>query len=181
MTSINIHDGVTSIGDYAFFNCTTLTSINIPDNVTSIGSSAFSYCSELTSITIGEGITEIPSFLCYECPKLSEVRIMGKNVLSFGARSFYLGENKSIDKFYCYTSLPPELHYTSTTSTNKTTVHKPFRTTTTITIYGQYQDTTRTFIEGETKIQTFYVPFRCATTYRNKWDSVNINNIVEMD
>ena len=41
----------TSIGSYAFNNCTGLRSIDIPSGVTSIGESAFQYCSGLTSIT----------------------------------------------------------------------------------------------------------------------------------
>ena len=52
LTSITIHDGVTSIGDDAFHNCTGLTSITIPDSVTSIGESAFRDCSSLENITI---------------------------------------------------------------------------------------------------------------------------------
>lgn len=51
MTSIVIPDGVTSIGDNAFYNCSSLTSVTIGDGVTSISNSAFSGCSSLTDIT----------------------------------------------------------------------------------------------------------------------------------
>lgn len=47
-----IPDGVTSIGNMAFYWCSSLTSITIPDSVTSIGDSAFYECSSLKSITI---------------------------------------------------------------------------------------------------------------------------------
>ena len=50
--SVTIGNGVTSIGNYAFYNCSGLTSITIPDSVTSIGSSAFSGCRSLEAITI---------------------------------------------------------------------------------------------------------------------------------
>lgn len=54
-----IGDGVLSIGDYAFYSCTSLISITIPESVGSIGSKAFAYCSRLASITIPEGVTRI--------------------------------------------------------------------------------------------------------------------------
>jgi uncharacterized repeat protein (TIGR02543 family) len=59
LTSITIPDGVTIIGDDAFSKCKSLTSITIPDHVTSIGKSAFNYCSQLTSLTIPASVTSI--------------------------------------------------------------------------------------------------------------------------
>ncbi len=47
-----IPDSVTSIGQYAFYNCSGLTSVEIPNSVTSIGQYAFGYCGGLTSVTI---------------------------------------------------------------------------------------------------------------------------------
>ena len=42
-----IPDSVTSIGDWAFAQCTDLTSVTIPDSVTSIGDGAFYRCGNL--------------------------------------------------------------------------------------------------------------------------------------
>ena len=53
-TSYSIPDSVTSIGDYAFRDCSRLTSITIPDSVTSIGYSAFYGCGSLTSVYISD-------------------------------------------------------------------------------------------------------------------------------
>ncbi|MDO4995351.1 MAG: leucine-rich repeat protein, partial [Bacteroidales bacterium] len=46
---------VTSIGYYAFLDCSSLTSVTISEGVTSIGGRAFYQCSSLTSVTIPEG------------------------------------------------------------------------------------------------------------------------------
>ena len=50
-----IPNSVTSIGDYAFRDCSGLTSVTIPNSVTSIGRSAFSGCSGLESMTVASG------------------------------------------------------------------------------------------------------------------------------
>ena len=50
---------VTSIGQEAFYACTSLTSISIPNSVTTIGHLAFTGCSSLTSITVPKSVTDI--------------------------------------------------------------------------------------------------------------------------
>jgi hypothetical protein len=59
--SYTIPTSVTSIGQYAFRDCTSLTSLSIPDSVTSIGDSAFQDCTSLVSIEIPSSVTSIGS------------------------------------------------------------------------------------------------------------------------
>ena len=59
LTSYTIPYGVTQIGFWAFYGCTSLTNITIPDSVTEIRGWAFHGCTSLTSITIPDSVTEI--------------------------------------------------------------------------------------------------------------------------
>ena len=75
LTSVIIPEGVTSIGNSAFYGCSGLTSINIPEGVTSIGNYAFDGCRGLTSINIPEGVTSIGNSAFYGCSSLTSVTI----------------------------------------------------------------------------------------------------------
>ena len=75
ITNLIIPNSVTSIGDYAFYNCKGLTSVTIPNSVTSIGSGAFRYCVALTSVTIGNSVTSIGDWAFEECWGLKKVII----------------------------------------------------------------------------------------------------------
>ena len=66
---------VTSIGEYAFYNCIGLTSVTIPDSVTSIGKCAFWRCIGLTSVTIPDSVTSIGNLAFYGCSGLTSVHI----------------------------------------------------------------------------------------------------------
>ena len=57
-----IEDGVTSIGELAFFKCSSLTNITIPDSVTSLGDSAFARCINLQSVRLSKNIREISNW-----------------------------------------------------------------------------------------------------------------------
>ncbi|MBR5205918.1 MAG: leucine-rich repeat domain-containing protein, partial [Alistipes sp.] len=73
VTNLIIPDSVTTIGEYAFYNCDSLTSIIIPDSVTTIGDAAFSGCDSLTSIFIPDSVTTIGEYAFYDCDSLTSV------------------------------------------------------------------------------------------------------------
>ena len=66
---------VTSIGDYAFYDCSSLTSVTIPTSVTSIGDKAFYECSSLTSVTIPNSVTSIEDGAFVGCISLKYIII----------------------------------------------------------------------------------------------------------
>ena len=74
-TSITIPNSVTRIGEYAFYGCSSLTSVTIPNSVATIGNSAFSGCSSLTSVTIGNSVTTIGQEAFSGCSSLTSVTI----------------------------------------------------------------------------------------------------------
>ena len=87
LTSVSIPDSVTAIGDEAFYSCSSLTSVNIPDSVTSIGDRAFSYCDSLTSVSIPDSVTAIGNRAFYYCDSLTSVSIPN-SVTSIGDYAF---------------------------------------------------------------------------------------------
>jgi len=82
-----IGEGVTSIGDNAFKNSTSLASITIPDSVTGIGNSAFYGCTALSSIVIPNGVTSIGDIAFYNCASLSSI-VIPNSVTGIGNSAF---------------------------------------------------------------------------------------------
>ncbi len=99
ITSVEIQNGITSIGNYAFYRCEELTSITIPNSVTSIGTDVFSDCTSLKSVTIPDGVKSIGEYAFFDCERLTSITIP-VSVTSIGENAFYLCQN--ITDVYCY-------------------------------------------------------------------------------
>lgn len=97
---------ITTIGDYAFNDCTSLENINIPESVTEIGSFAFDGCKSLTSVTIPDSVTTIGEGAFFYCDSLTSVTI-GNSVTTIGNGAFW-GCN-SLTSVYCEATTPPSL------------------------------------------------------------------------
>jgi len=98
ITAVSIGEGITSIGQSAFGDCSALTSVVIPGSVTSIGNSAFYGCSALTSVVIPEGISEIGRMAFAYCRSLSSISLP-KSLTSIGRQAIY-GIANPCDVYY---------------------------------------------------------------------------------
>ena len=85
-----IDDGITQIGDYAFYNCTNLQNIEIPDSVTDINGSAFSGCSSLKKIDIPANVSYIGDLAFENCVDLESINVNINN-------NNYISENGIVD------------------------------------------------------------------------------------
>lgn len=88
-TSVNIqlNEGLTSIGDYAFSNIGYLREMELPDSLLTLGKAAFSSTS-LESMTIPSKVTVIPDSLFKECLSLETV-ILPEGITEIGEWAFY--------------------------------------------------------------------------------------------
>ena len=100
---------VTSIGYYAFYECTNLTSITIPNSITNIREAAFMNCSSLTSITIPDSVINISDNAFCRCSSLTEISVSANN-------AYYCSENgvlfnKEKTELICYPADKTEASY----------------------------------------------------------------------
>ena len=73
--TVTIGDGITSIGDYAFYSCRGLTELTLPNSVTSIGGCAFEGCNGLTELTLPNTLERIVASAFRGCSGLTELTL----------------------------------------------------------------------------------------------------------
>ena len=89
LTVLTINDGVTSIGNNAFQNCTGLAgTLTIPESVTNIGNYAFDGCSGLTGLVLSSGVTSIGQYAFKNCTGLIGTLTIPVSVTSIGQYAF---------------------------------------------------------------------------------------------
>jgi len=87
LTELNIPDGVTSIGNYAFQGCTNLALTVLPDGVTSIGGGAFQNCTNLALTVLPDGVTSISGDAFSGCTNLA-LTALPDGITSIGGGAF---------------------------------------------------------------------------------------------
>ena len=90
---------VTSIGDSAFFGCSSLTSVTIPEGVTKIGDSAFVLCINLTSVTIPSSVTSFGEGAFVDCFSLTSITIPKGVVDEFSIFADTFSDCRSLQAF----------------------------------------------------------------------------------
>ena len=86
--TVQISEGVTTIGEGAFCDCRNLETVIMPDSMTVIGSSTFSYCENLENIDIPDNVTEIGSCAFELCVNIRSVTIPA-SVITIGNMAFF--------------------------------------------------------------------------------------------
>ena len=102
--TVNIADGVISVGSYAFYNCSNLASVTIGNSVTSIGTCAFSGCSGLTSVTIPNSVTSIEKSAFLNCSGLTSVTIPNSVTRIY---DYAFSNCSGLSRVYCYAENVP--------------------------------------------------------------------------
>lgn len=93
ITEVKIEEGVTSIGEFAFYQCG-FSKIEIPESLDSIGRGAFMECGSLENVELPEGLTSIGTEAFYDCGNLRGITIPG-GVTTIGVWTF--GECVSLE------------------------------------------------------------------------------------
>ena len=92
---VELPEGLTSLGDRAFYDCSSLTSIALPEGLISIGGSTFYRCRSLTSVTLPDSLTSIGEGTFYDCRSLTSITLPD-SLTSIGVYAFYMCDSLTL-------------------------------------------------------------------------------------
>ena len=73
--SVTVSEGITSIGNRAFYNCSSIADISLPQTLSEIGDYAFNGCESLEEVSLPVSLDEIGNRAFYKCQSLTEITI----------------------------------------------------------------------------------------------------------
>ena len=89
---LSLPEGLTSIGDLAFFGCGALKVVVLPDSVTRVGDYAFAACTGLTVLDLGFGVQTVEEAAFSDCYALRALDLPA-GLQTIGSKSFYRCES----------------------------------------------------------------------------------------
>ena len=95
IVKLTIKSGVTSVGSYAFNECSKIADVVIPNGVTTLGTHAFGYCDGLTVVSLPPSVKTIGWSAFYTCRNLKTVNL-SEGVTRIGEYSFADCRNLSV-------------------------------------------------------------------------------------
>ena len=72
---LSLPEGLTSVGNMAFYNCANLTAVSLPSTVRDVGDLAFCQCSGMTMLSLNTGLQSIQRYAFEQCTALPSVRL----------------------------------------------------------------------------------------------------------
>lgn len=112
IVKVIIEHGATTIGNFAFCDCTALADIDLPEGLKTIGRQSFAGCNRLKYVVVPDSVTAIDEFAFYGCSNLEEITIpfVGKSktetncLRMFGYIFGYTTSNKegTVEQYYCH-------------------------------------------------------------------------------
>ena len=115
--TVTIGDGITSIGDYAFYSCRGLTELTLPNTLERIVASAFRGCSGLTELTLPNSVWSIGEYAFQGCSGLTELTLPN-SITSIGDYAFAYCSDLS--KITSLAEIPPVCGFKVFNGVNKT-------------------------------------------------------------
>ena len=87
ITSLTVEDGITYIGDYAFFGCGILENVTIADSVVEVGRKLFEECTSLEHVTLSKNLKAIPECMFTKCVSLTSIDLPD-SIITIGEQAF---------------------------------------------------------------------------------------------
>lgn len=87
LTNVTIPSSIREIKSFAFYNCTAINALTLPTGITELGMGAFEGCSALTQMTIPAGISVVEDELFYGCSAMKVV-VLPPSITAIGENAF---------------------------------------------------------------------------------------------